>query len=177
MTDVADAAGVAVQTVYFTFHTKAELLQACYERGVLGENDPLPPQRQAWYLEMLAATVAGECIRHFVEGNGTIASRVAVLDDVVRSATHEPDAAAVRKRSERLRREGYRAIVEHVEARFGLRDDVDTDTATDLLLTFAGPAVYRTLVVDYGWPQEKYVDWVARTLAETLLPAASAGSG
>ena len=30
MTDIAAEAGVAVQTVYFTFHTKAELLQACY---------------------------------------------------------------------------------------------------------------------------------------------------
>ena len=26
MSDIADRAGVAVQTVYFTFHTKAELL-------------------------------------------------------------------------------------------------------------------------------------------------------
>ena len=37
MTDIAQAAGVAVQTVYFTFHTKGELLQACYETAVLGE--------------------------------------------------------------------------------------------------------------------------------------------
>jgi AcrR family transcriptional regulator len=30
MTDIAAEAGVAVRTVYFTFYTKAELLQACY---------------------------------------------------------------------------------------------------------------------------------------------------
>ena len=35
MTDIAAEAGVGVQTVYFTFHTKAELLQACYELAVL----------------------------------------------------------------------------------------------------------------------------------------------
>src|SRR5215469_3584362 len=44
MTDIAADAGVAVQTVYFTFHTKAELLQACYELAVLGEDDPTPPR-------------------------------------------------------------------------------------------------------------------------------------
>lgn len=172
MTDVAAEAGVAVQTVYFTFHTKAELLQACYERSVLGEDDPLPPPRQPWWAEMMAATAAPETIRHFVAGNGSIAARVAVLDDVVRSATHEPDAVAVRARSEQLRRDGYRDVVTHVAERFGLRDGVDVDTATDIALTLAGPAVYRTLVVDYGWPHDKYVDWLSRTLTQALLPAA-----
>ena len=49
MIDIAAEAGVAVQTVYFTFHTKAELLQACYELAVLGEDDPRPPPGQPWY--------------------------------------------------------------------------------------------------------------------------------
>ena len=171
MTDVAAEAGVAVQTVYFTFHTKAELLQACYERGVLGEDDPLPPPRQPWYSAMLAATTGAEGVRLFAEGNGSIVTRVAVLDEVVRSETHEPDAAAVRARSEGLRREGYAEIVAHFAERFGLRNGLDVDTATDLLLTLAGPAVYRTLVVDYGWPHDKYIDWLSRSLAEALLRA------
>ena len=173
MTDVAAEAGVAVQTVYFTFHTKAELLQACYERAVLGEDDPLPPPSQPWYAQMMAATAARDTIRQFVAGNGSIAARVAVLDDVVRSAAHEPDAVAVRARSEQLRRDGYRDVVRHVAERFGLRDGVDVDTATDIALTLAGHAVYRTLVVDYGWPHDKYVDWLSRTLAQALLPDAS----
>lgn len=172
MTDVAAEAGVAVQTVYFTFHTKAELLQACYERGVLGEDDPLPPPRQPWWAEMMAATSARETIRHFVAGNASICARVAVLDDVVRSAAHEPDAVAVRARSEQLRRDGYGDVVRHVAELFGLRDGVDVQTATDIALTLAGPAVYRTLVVDYRWTQDKYVDWLSDTLAQALLPPA-----
>lgn len=172
MTDVAAEAGVAVQTVYFTFHTKAELLQACYERGVLGEDDPLPPPRQPWWAEMMAATSARETIRHFVAGNASICARVAVLDDVVRSAAHEPDAVAVRARSEQLRRDGYGDVVRHVAELFGLHDGVDVQTATDLALTLAGPAVYRTLVVDYRWTQDKYVDWLSDTLAQALLPPA-----
>jgi AcrR family transcriptional regulator len=173
MTDVAAEAGVAVQTVYFIFHTKAELLQACYERGVLGEDNPLPPLQQPWYAAMLAATTGAEGLRRFAEGNGSILARVAVLDDVVRSATHEPDAVAVRTRSEQLRRVGYEEIVEHLDGRFRLRDGLDVDAATDLLLTLAGPAVYRTLVVDYGWPHDTYIDWLSRTLAEALLTAPS----
>jgi hypothetical protein len=33
----------------FTFHTKAELLHACYELAVLGEDDPRAPPAQPWY--------------------------------------------------------------------------------------------------------------------------------
>jgi len=42
MTDVATAAGVAVQTVYFIFHTKPELLAACYDHAFLGDDNPKP---------------------------------------------------------------------------------------------------------------------------------------
>ena len=169
MTDIAAGAGVAVQTVYFTFHTKAELLQACYERAVLGEDDPLPPTLQPWHAAMLKAPTPTDAIRLFVEGNTSIAARVGVLDDVVRSAAHEPDAIAVRSHNEQLRRTGYHAIIEHLANHSGLRDELDATTATDLMLTLAGPAVYRSLVVDYGWAHETFIDWLTTTLAETLL--------
>src|SRR6478672_6172893 len=52
MADVASAAGVAVQTVYFSFHTKSELLSRAYDFAVLGEGDPVPPEKTAWYLRM-----------------------------------------------------------------------------------------------------------------------------
>src|SRR6516225_6294752 len=93
MADVAEEAGVAVQSVYFTFHTKVELLQACYELAVLGEDDPRPPPAQPWYAAMLEAADGPAALRRFAEGNSAIAARVALLDDVVRSAAHEPDAA------------------------------------------------------------------------------------
>lgn len=37
MVDVAAAAGVAVQAVYWVFHTKPELLTACYDLAVQGD--------------------------------------------------------------------------------------------------------------------------------------------
>lgn len=170
MIDIAAEAGVAVQTVYFTFHTKAELLQACYELAVLGENDPRPPPAQPWYTAILEATDGRAAIRHFAEGNSAIAARVALLDDVVRAAAHEPDAAQVRAHNERLRRDGYTRIVGHLASRFGLRGGLDPADAVDILLTLAGPATYRSLVADYGWPHDRFVDWLTATLSQQLLP-------
>jgi hypothetical protein len=121
---------------------------------------------------MLEATEPSEAARLFASGNGSIVERVAVLDDVVRSATHEPDAAAVHARSEQLRRQGYADVIAHFKKRFGLRAGLTDGRATDLLLMLGGPAIYRSLVVDYGWSQDAYVDWLAQTLAETLLKRA-----
>lgn len=169
MADIAAAAGVAVQTLYFTFHTKSELLQACYEHAVLGEDDPRPPPEQPWYAQMLRARSARAALRHFTAGNSQIVARVGVLDSVVRSAGHEPEAVAVWQFNEGLRRDGYRAVVEHLESRFGLRAGLDAASATDLLLAFGGSALYRTLVLDYGWPHERYVSWLTQTLTDQLV--------
>jgi AcrR family transcriptional regulator len=176
MSDIAADAGVAVQTVYFVFHTKAELLNACYESAVLGETHPVPPQQQPWHSALEHAPDAATAWRHFAAGYSQIAARVAALDDVVRSAGHEPDAAAVRARHEELRRDGYARIIARLSERFGLNPLLDAGQATDLMLTLGGNAVYRTLVLDYGWPHETFVDWLARSLCQQLTPSADAST-
>ena len=54
MADIAEASGVAVQTVYFVFHTKTEVLNSAYSLAVMGEDDPAVPQDQPWYRQALA---------------------------------------------------------------------------------------------------------------------------
>jgi AcrR family transcriptional regulator len=169
MTDIAGEAGVAVQTVYFTFHTKAELLQACYELAVLGEDDLRPPVGQPWYAAMLDAGDGWAAIRLFAEGFSAIAARVALLDDVARSAAHEPEVLGVRTRNEQLRRDGYGRIVAHLADRFGLPAGLGQAEAADIMFALAGPATYRCLVADCGWPHDRFVGWLAATLSQQLL--------
>ncbi|MEO7059015.1 MAG: hypothetical protein ABI083_04805 [Lapillicoccus sp.] len=49
--------------------------------------------------------------------NTAICERVAVLDDTVRAAIHEPQATEVHQRSQRLRREGYQVLVHRCSLR------------------------------------------------------------
>jgi AcrR family transcriptional regulator len=113
MTDIAERAQVAVQTVYFTFHTKAELLRACYDVAVCGPEN-VPPPMQQWHRYALSAKTAKTALARFVAGNGEIVARAGLLDHVVRAATHEPDAVEVRAATERLRREGYRDFADRL---------------------------------------------------------------
>jgi AcrR family transcriptional regulator len=173
MADIAAAAGVAVQTLYFTFHTKAELLQNVYELAVLGEGDPIPPDQQPWWAEMRAAERLEEALRLLVDNVTSILARAAPLDDFVRAASFDPDPARVRAHNERLRRESYAQVVEHLDARFGLRPGLTPTQATDILLLLLGPATYQTLVGEYGWPQERWRSWCAASISELLSATAA----
>src|SRR5438445_7851241 len=107
MADVADAAGVAVQTVYFVFHTKSELLSRTYDYAVLGEDAPMPPEMQSWYAQMAAEANVTDALRQAVSGVGAILVRATPLDTVVRAgAASDPDAARIRELHERRRADG-----------------------------------------------------------------------
>jgi aspartate/methionine/tyrosine aminotransferase len=81
---------------------------------------------------------------------------------------HEPEAVAVVAASERLRRNGYRDLLAAIAERFPLRPGLDLDEATDILLMYGGSATYLSLV-RAGWDRERFEEWLADTLARTLL--------
>jgi AcrR family transcriptional regulator len=177
MTDIAANAGVAVQTVYFVFHTKPELLKDCFDYAVLGP-ERLPPPQQAFWAEMVVARSGRAAIAAFVRGNTEILNRVAVIDEVAKAARHEPDAAEIVTHSETLRRQGYADVVTHLASRFGLREGLDVQSGTDLLLMFGSSGPYLTLR-RYGWSEARFVAWSVDTLARQLLarPGRSASGG
>jgi len=167
MADIAARAGVAVQTVYFVFHTKPELLQACFDHAVLGPEGVVPPE-QSLFSGVETARSGRAALRAFVAGNTAIVERVATTDEVARAALHEPEAVAVVKNSERLRREGYREMLASIAERFPLRTGLALDEATDVLLMYGSSATYLALV-RAGWSRQQFEEWLTDTLARTLL--------
>ncbi len=169
--DIAAEAGVAVQTVYFTFTPRPSSCRpatswpssARMTRGRLPPSCGMRPCSRP-------STVAP---RSAASPRATRRSRPGSPCSTTSSARrpHEPDAAQVRARNERLRREGYTRIIGHLADQFGPPADLDPAEAVDILLTLAGPATYRSLVADYGWPHDRFVDWLADTLSQQLLPA------
>ena len=61
-----------------------------------------------------------------------------------------------------------RLVVADVADRFGLRQGLDLETATDLFVLLCGTEVYLTLQRS-GWHEDKYVAWLTDTLARQLL--------
>jgi len=172
MADIAEAAGVAVQTVYFTFHTKSELLSKAYDFAVLGDGDPLPPEQQPWFAAMTAESRILPALRHAVAGIGTILARATPLDTVVRaSGSSDPETATVRARHEGWRAQGYRRMLDILSSKTDLRKGLSPERATELLLLYVGMDVYRVLVIDFRWAHSAWVDWTVATIAEQVFDA------
>lgn len=70
---------------------------------------------------------------------------------------------------ERWRAEGYRATLEILLSKSALRDGITLERATQLLLLYVGPDIYRVLVHDYAWTHDAWIEWTASTVAEQLF--------
>lgn len=153
MARIAEQAGVAVQTVYFVFHTKGHVLNQVFEAAVLGGSDPTPPEQSSWYHQATTTDGGGgEAVATFVRGAADILRRTAPLEAVIQTARHTEGAVqASHEHGERLRVEGYGRFVHSLESRGLLSPSADAKESTDVLLTLLGPATYSTLTRDRGW--------------------------
>lgn len=170
MAEIADAAGVAVQTVYFTFHTKPALLSRAYEVAVGGEPEPVIPEQQPWYSAMLAEPDITVALRSFVAGVGEIMRRVTPLYFAARGAADaDADAARVMAFNESGRADGYREALELLRSKAEFRPGLTLERATDLLLLFVGMDVYHALVNGRGWSHDEWIEWTVLAVADQIF--------
>ena len=173
MAGIARRAGVAVQTVYFVFHTKPLLLTATIDQAVMGDEEPTPPELTEWWQEGTSTKDGRRALEVFVANVGAIEVRAAVLDRVARAAaTTDPEVVDVLAHHERLREAGFRSYLETLVERELLRKDVTLDEATDVLLTLVGSATFAEFTEGRGWSLERWADWTTTTLAGLLLEPA-----
>src|SRR3954467_14238250 len=81
--EIADRAGVAVQTIYFTFGNKRALLKELADVSIAGDDEPIATMDRPWFREALAAETAGAQLRLHVQGTGRILERVAPIVDML----------------------------------------------------------------------------------------------
>jgi len=172
LTDIAVEAGVAVQTLYFTFHTKIALLSAALELAVLGEGETRAPHEREWFDSLAAEPDPRNALKHMVDGTAAIYPRVAPLRDTLRSGDEE--VRALWEHSEKLRVDGYRKVITELARKGPFRQGVDADTALDVLLALLSPDVYLFMAKGRGWSAERWRVWVTTTLVEALYGPARA---
>lgn len=168
--EVADQAGVAVQTIYFTFRNKRTLLKELVDVTVAGDDEPTPTMERDWFRVAMAAPTAESHLRAHVEGAIEVGARSSSVIEVLRAA------AAQEPELDRLRREGtaQRFTVQETAARAllakpGARGDVTAEHAADLLYATLSPEMYLLLVHDRGWPRTRFADWAFASLAAQLV--------
>lgn len=169
---IAERAGVARPTVYTAFAGKPALLKQALDLRLAGDDAPIPVKDRPWAQEMLHQRDPQVMLELQARNDRMINERVAPLYEAVRNASAaDDDIAQLYTTLKQQRLVGARITVEALSALSPLRDGLDLDAASDILWTLKDPALWTALVVDRGWPVERYQAWLAQTMQDSLLPA------
>jgi AcrR family transcriptional regulator len=169
LTAIAKEAGVAVQTLYFTFHTKSALLMAAHDYAVLGEgrSDPLDHPAAE---RMRRTRDPRAVIEAIVDVNAEIVPRIGPLLGQMQSAMADPEIAGFIADREKLRVEGYGRQVDELMSRSPLRRGLDRERARDIMLAMTIPQLTLFLIRSRGWSIDEWRTWAVQTLCDELLP-------
>lgn len=169
MAAVARAAGVAEQTVYFTFHTKAALLQEVMIAGRTAAGEEREIEQRRWFNDALVAPNQRRALALAVEGGAEILRRLAPIAHAMASAELvDPDVAVTMEMIRGERRKAMHRLVAAIETTGPIAASSAAE-ATDVIDVVESMATFNALVGTCGWTVEAYKAWAYLTLTQ-LLP-------
>jgi AcrR family transcriptional regulator len=169
--DIARAAGVAHQTVYFTYGSKAGVLSAIVDAEIVGDLEPVPLLQRPQVRRIATLADPRERLDRAVAVLCEVTRRVAPLYEIARSGANDDEVRALLDRHEGQRWETHRALVSLVAG--DLRPGLTVDEAADRLYALVSHDVYWLLVQRRGWSRQRWTHYSQQEAAAQLLrPAA-----
>ena len=155
---------VAVQTVYFTFRTKGDLLHAVFERVVLGPAG-VPPHLMPWWPAAGDGYGIEESVR-LASGTAELLTRAAPL---VWMVLGDETAREGYEHHERAPRLGNAELISILADKHPLRAGLTRTRARDLLLVLTGPQLFVQCTRDLGWTEDEFADWATTAVLEQVF--------
>lgn len=172
LSEIAVAARVARPTVTAAFGSKPALLREVLDEALAGDDEPVPVADRPWFRPVWEARTQPEVLAAYAQVCTLIGSRAARLFEVLRRAADtSAEVAELWEETGRNRRAGARMVVDHLR-RVGPADGrLGYDKAVDVLWFFNDPAHYDTLVLQCGWREGDFTQWLAARMQEALRRA------
>lgn len=176
MDGIATRAGVAVQTVYYTFRTKGLLLCEVAEHAGAGRPDAPPVAERPWMQEALSDESGDRALAVAVENGVDIYVRAAPLwRSLHAAAVTDPEVDAYAQAMAAGRRGGMAALVARLDSLGYLRKGLTTDRATDVVFALFSHETFLALTRDARWTTVDYKAWLYSTLRGQLAGARDIG--
>jgi AcrR family transcriptional regulator len=167
---IADEAGVAVQTVYFHFGNKRTVLKQVADIAAVGDDQPVALLDRPWVEELRAASGGPETVAVWLRVSREIFGRVAPILRIVRDAAgSDPEMAAQWESNQQERHTAHRMLAETLDGKGALRPGLTVDGAADILFALISLEVYVLLTVERGWAPERWERWAASTVSDAVL--------
>jgi AcrR family transcriptional regulator len=173
MSAIAQEAGVAVQTLYLAFGSKASILSAALDVAIVGDDEPVPLLERAWVQELGAEEDGRRAVVLLCREVARLFRRVAPLHVAIRAATGDADIASLLERDQQSRYATQRQFVAILASKPGFNAELGEERVTDIVYGLLSEAVYLLFCVDRGWSEADWTTWVAATLSGQLFPMPS----
>lgn len=161
---LAERAGVAVQTIYSTFGSKAGVASALVELAI-GESGILELARR-----IPSVRDPAEAIELIVGIRRRLRERAGETIAAMREgAAIEPALRAAWEEGRRQRRGGQLLLMRRLEEQGALADGLDAARATDITGALTADEVADVLVEQGGWSYDEYEAWLIESLKRLLL--------
>lgn len=171
VTDIAKAAGVAHQTVYFTFGSKAGLLSEIIDAEIVGDSLAIPLLERPQITRIAQIPDRRRRLQRIVAVSCDITQRLAPLYEIVRSGAADDAVRDLLDRHEEQRWLSHRGLVTLLDGEPSAH--VDPDEAADCLYALLSHEVFWLLVRRRGWSAARWRQFVFDQAASQLLPAAA----
>jgi AcrR family transcriptional regulator len=167
---ISSAASVAPATVYRLFGSKRGVLAAVFDIAFGGDDQPLAFHERPQVRAALASADPAALLYALMPINQALKERTADLEHVLRQAAPvDPEAAEMLATVTRQRATGQARIAHALAERGALTPGIDETAASDIIFTLMSPEVHRLLTVDRNWTDQRYAEWLGRTLEAVLL--------
>ncbi|MCX5065707.1 TetR/AcrR family transcriptional regulator [Micromonospora lupini] len=167
--EVADQAGVAVQTVYFVFRNKRTLFKDVVDTSIAGDTEPIATMDREWFRAACAEPTAAGQLRAHVHGTREILGRVApIMPLIAAAAATDPEIAAQWPDGPDPRYTVQYAAAEALAGKPDTRPGLSIEMAADLLFGLLSPQLYLIFVRDRDWSPDAWEEWARTALISQL---------
>ena len=170
ITAVAERAGVSAESIYKGFGTKAALAKAVFDFVIAGDDEPVPVWRRSEADAIRAEPDVRRKLIMYTRGLAARQQRSAKVQVLIRDGGHTDESLAALWRqllAERLT--GMTMLGGHLIESGQLREGIGLDEVRDVLWTCTAVELYELLVVERGWPLDRYAEWIGHAIAAALV--------
>jgi AcrR family transcriptional regulator len=167
---IAERAGVAVDTLYAAVGRKPVLLRLLVETSISGTDEAVPAEQRDYVRAVREARTAAEKLRLYAAAMATMGPRTAPVFLALRdAAARDETCAQLLGEITGRRAANMRLFAADLRATGEVRDDLTDDEIADVVWSTNAADYWALLVRDRGWTPERFGDHLAQMWTRLFL--------
>lgn len=167
---IAERAGVNVDTIYHTVGSKPALMRELVETALSGRSEAVPAEQREYVKRIRAAGTAGEKIDLYAEAIASIQQRMAPVFLALRDAAQTDEACRTLWTDISARRaRNMGDFAADLRSTGELREDLDDQRVADIIWSMNATEYWILLVHERGWSSDDFRDWISDSWRRLLL--------